>query len=229
MQAGQLNKGFFSEKEKLILENGELKVSSFLYDTGVHALRIRNLRGEFVFLPYQGQQIWDATFDGRRLTMKSMFEKPFSTRDYFETYGGLLLHCGATAMGTPTKEDNHAQHGELPNAPYQKAFVDAGADEKGRYIGLGGEYEYVIAFHHHYLAAPYLKIYEDAAVISVTMSVTNLKHTEMELMYLMHINYIPVDNSDIIYSAIKDPEHVNACLHTDAYAVEGDTAKSLSS
>jgi hypothetical protein len=218
----QLNKGFFSEKEKLVLENGELKVSAFTYDTGVYALRIKNLRGELILLPYQGQQIWDAIFDDRRLTMKSMFDKPVSTQDFLATYGGFLLHCGATAMGTPSKEDNHPQHGELPNAPYQKAYVDAGIDEKGKYIGLGGEYEHVVAYQHHYLAAPYLKVYEDAAVISVKMSITNLKHTEMELMYLMHINFIPVVNSDIIYSAINDREHIKTHINIPTHIVVSD-------
>ena len=208
-----LYKSFFSEKEKLLLENGEMKVSSFLYDTGVHALRLVNTRGELIFLPFQGQQIWDCTFDGRRLTMKSMFEKPFDTDNYFKTYGSFLLHCGATAIGNPAKEDTHPQHGELPLARYQIAYIIAGIDEKGRYIGIGGEYEHISAFRDHYIAEPFIKLYEDSAIISVSMSVMNLKHTDMELMYLMHFNFIPVDYSDILYSAKCDPMNVKTHMN----------------
>jgi hypothetical protein len=39
-------------------------------------------------LPFQGQQIWDAWFDERRLTMRSMFPEPKPTREYLDTYGG---------------------------------------------------------------------------------------------------------------------------------------------
>ena len=60
--------------------------------------------------------------DGRQLTMRSMFDQPQATRNYLETYGGFLIHCGFTAMGVPTKEDSHPLHGELPNAPYRQAY-----------------------------------------------------------------------------------------------------------
>ena len=33
------------------------------------ALRIINARGEIIVLPFQGQQIWRANFDGRDLTL----------------------------------------------------------------------------------------------------------------------------------------------------------------
>jgi hypothetical protein len=40
------------------------------------------------------------------------------------------------------------------------------------------------------------------------MDVRNLKATEMELMYLGHINFRPVDNGRLAYSALQDPRHV---------------------
>ncbi len=58
-------------------------------------------------LPFQGMQIWSAEMDGQNLTMKSMFAEPHPTRTYLENYGGFLLHCGATAMGVPSKGDTH--------------------------------------------------------------------------------------------------------------------------
>ena len=109
---------FFGEKERPFIERGELSASLFRYDSGVAAVRVRNSRGEIVVLPFHGQQIWDARFEGRTLTMRSMFPEPRATRDYLGNYGAFLLHCGATAMGNPSREDTHPLHGELPNAPY---------------------------------------------------------------------------------------------------------------
>lgn len=48
--------------------------------------------------------------------------------------GAFALHCGALAMGCPGPEDDHQLHGELPNAPYQQAWLQTGSDEDGDYI-----------------------------------------------------------------------------------------------
>ena len=127
---------FFAERERVLVEHGALTASAFRYDSGVAALRLKNELGELVMLPFQGQQIWSATFGGRDLTMKSMFSQPTATRSYLENYGGFLLHCGATAMGVPAGADTHPLHGELPNAPYQKAWLVAGEDARGAYLAL---------------------------------------------------------------------------------------------
>jgi hypothetical protein len=199
---------FFTDKEKSLIEVGPLSASAFLFDSGVCGLRLRNELGQLVTLPFQGQQIWSAEFGGRNLTMKSMFDEPRPTREYLETYGGFLLHCGVTSMGVPTKEDNHPLHGELPNAPYQKAYVVVGQDDKGSYIGLGGAYRHTVAFSHNYVAEPLIKLYAGSSLFRVGMTVTNLKQSDMELMYLAHANFRPVDNGRLVYSAPSTPEHV---------------------
>ena len=111
----RLARSFFTEKERKIVEAGELSASLFLYDSGVAAVRISNARREATVLPFQGQQVWDARFDGRVLTMKSMFTQPHPTREYLATYGGFIIHCG--------QEDAHGPHvpraRELP-APGQR-------------------------------------------------------------------------------------------------------------
>ncbi|MBM4466543.1 MAG: DUF4432 family protein [Chloroflexi bacterium] len=203
-----LQPAFFGEKEKVLVEHGPLSASTFRYDSGVGALRLKNERGQLVLLPFQGQQIWSAELGGRNLTMKSMFAEPRPTREYLETYGGFLLHCGATAMGVPSKEDAHPLHGELPNAPYQQAHLVVGQDEKGAYIGLGGQYQHTVAFTHNYVAEPLVKLYAGSTLFDVTMTITNLKHSDMELMYLAHVNFRPVDNGRLVYSAPCTPEHV---------------------
>jgi len=202
-----LSPSFFSEKERPLIEAGPFSASTFLYDTGVAALRLCNDQGELILLPFQGQQIWSASFGGRNITMKSMFNQPNATQDYLQTYGGFMLHCGAMTMGVPTKEDNHPLHGELPNAPYRKAHVLLGEDEGGQYIGLGGEYQHTVAFGFNYLAKPLVKLYAGASRCVISITVTNLKKTPMEFMYMAHVNFRPVDNGRLIYSAPCTPDH----------------------
>jgi hypothetical protein len=198
----------FTEREGTLVEYASLSASVFRYESGVAGLRLRNELGQLEMLPFQGQQIWSAEFRGRNLTMKSMFSSPRPTREYLENYGGFYLHCGATAMGVPSKGDTHPLHGELPNAPYQKAHLVAGQDAKGTYLGLGGQYQHTVAFNFNYVAEPLVKLYSGSALIGLSMHIRNLKDTEMEMMYLGHINFRPVDYGRLVYSAKKDPQHV---------------------
>jgi len=203
-----LDKTYFSPLPKTLLLSGELKAVIFQYPSGVHGLRLENARGSLVVLPFQGQQIWSAEFDGRELTMKSMFTQPKPTQTYLENYGGFLLHCGATAMGVPGEGDSHPLHGELPNAPYDNAYLTIGEDDEGCFLGVGGSYQHTVAFAHNYVSKPLLKLYEGSAVIDISLQITNLMQTEMELMYMTHINFKPVDNAELVYSAFKSPETV---------------------
>lgn len=198
----------FSEKERTLVESGTLSASTFLFDSGVHGVRLRNALGELVMLPFQGQQIWSAQFNGRELTMRSMFDAPRPTRDYLQNYGGFLLHCGFTAMGVPGPEDTHPLHGELPNAPYQRAHITLGEDEQGAYIALGGAYQHTVAFSYNYVAEPLVKLYAGESRFHIAMEITNQKLTPMEYMYLAHVNFRPADDARLVYSAISTPEHV---------------------
>src|SRR5262245_1403479 len=175
---------FFGEAERVLAEVEGLKASTFRYRSGVCGLRLVNQVGEMTMLPFQGQQIWHLEFLGRTLTMKSMFSEPYPTQAYLHTYGGFLVHCGATAMGVPMAGDNHPLHGELPNAPYQTAQLLLGQDEGGAYMGVTGSYQYTVAFSHNCVARPLVKFYANSSRVKLSMTVRNLKHSEMELMYL---------------------------------------------
>jgi hypothetical protein len=209
-----LQPGYFMERERPLVELGDLTASVFRYDTGVAALRIANRRGTVIVLPFQGQQVWDAAFDGRTLTMKSMFSHPYPTRDYLSNYGGFCIHCGATAMGNPGKDDTHPLHGELPNAPYERAFLTVGSDERGQYFAVSGEYQHTVAFTHNYVARPTVRVYEQEALLPISMTVTNLKKSDMELMYMAHVNFRPLDNGRLVYSApcTKDTARVRTVI-----------------
>jgi hypothetical protein len=216
-----LSSDFFTGSEKPLVEYGALSATIFRFDSGVCGLRLKNEQGQLVLLPFQGQQIWSAGFDGRDLTMRSMFRQPYPTREFLHTFGGFLQHCGVTGAGGPSKEDTHPLHGELPNAPYQKAYLIVGEDEQGAYIGLGGQYQYTVAFAHNYLAEPQVKLYASSSLFKISMTITNLKNSPMELMYLLHINFKPVDNGRLVYSAVCDPDHVRVRSTIPAHITPG--------
>jgi hypothetical protein len=203
-----LRREMYGEQVRTLVEQGDMVASTFRYDSGVEALRIANKIGVLTLLPFQGQQIWSAEFGGRSLTMKSMFDEPRATTQYLENYGGFLLHCGATTMGVPAQEDNHPLHGELPNARYQHAYLLVGEDEGGAYMALGGRYQHTVAFSHNYSAEPLVKLYAGSNLIHVEMNITNLKNSEMELMYMAHANFRPVDHGRLVYSAPGTPDAV---------------------
>jgi hypothetical protein len=193
---------------RTLVRHGELSASVFSWDTGVAGLRIANGKGSIVVLPFQGQQVWDASFEGRTLTMRSMIDRPYPTRDYLATYGAFLIHCGVTAMGVPGPHDTHPLHGELPNAEYRSAWIEAGEDEAGAYLAVGGEYRHAVAFNHKYAARPRVVLHSGSTVIDVSLEVENLKRTPMETMYLAHVNFRPLDGGRLVYSAPCTPDSV---------------------
>lgn len=196
----------FGEAERALATMGEFAVSTFRYASGVEALRVTNARGEIVMLPFQGQQVWRAVFDGRDLTMKSMFDAPVVTQEYLATYGAFLIHCGLTGLGAPGPSDRHPLHGELPNAPFHEAWVEM--DEAAGTVTVGGSYRYTIAFSTNYLATVTTTLGAGAALLDVSLSVENLKRTPMDLMYLAHANFRPVDHGELHYTAAYDPASV---------------------
>lgn len=204
-----LNTVEFTRAETLFARHGSLKVFVYRYASGVAALRITNLAGEIAMLPFHGQQIWDAKFYGRRLTMRSMFDEPVNSGDYLSNYGGFLLHCGATAMGNPGEGDTHPLHGELPNAIYQHAELTLGDDENGAFVEVSGRYRHTVAFTHNYVAEPRIRMNENNGRLAMHLSVNNLKATPMDVMYLAHVNFKPVDGAKLVDTASDDPTKVN--------------------
>ena len=197
----ELAKSNFADNERLLCTMSGISVFTFRYASGIEALRIKNERGEIIVLPFKGQQIWRATFDGRDLTMKSMFDEPVETQEYLKTYGGFLIHCGLTGMGAPGPEDHHPLHGELPNAPFQEAWLEL--DAASQQIKICGAFQYTIAFATNYRATTSICMGESSTLLDVSVSVENLKKTPMDLMYLAHANFKPVDYGELHYSAMQ--------------------------
>lgn len=221
-----LTPAMFGAQEFLLVEDGALSATTFRFPTGVCGLRLENEYGNVVMLPYQGQQIWSLTFGGpdypqRELTMRSMFNAPRPTRDFVANFGGFLQHCGITGLGVPTPEDTHPLHGELPNAPFDSAYLLLGEDARGRFIGLGGSYRHTVAFADDYTAEPEVRLYAGETLINVAMTVTNRKRSPMDLMYLAHVNFRPVDFGRLIYSVPKTLDHVRAHTRVGSHIKPG--------
>ncbi|MCE1255262.1 MAG: DUF4432 family protein [Anaerolineae bacterium] len=198
----------FNEKEKVLVESAPFRVCTFKYPSGVLAVRLQSDLGELVMLPFQGQQIWKASMLGRDLTMQTIFDQPYPTREFLSTFGGFMLHCGATAIGSPGPLDHHAVHGELPNAPYETAQIILGQDENGAYLGLTGTYRHQMNFNYNYIAQPTVKLYAGSSILHISMDITNQRATPLPFMYMSHINFRPVDNARLHYSAPCDPAHI---------------------
>ena len=198
----------FTQAPTVLATFGGLTATCFRYASGVAGLTIANDAGLIELLPFQGQQIWDAVFFGRRLTMGSMFDEPLPTQNYLSTYGAFFIHCGVTAMGNPAPEDTHPLHGELPNALYQEARLIIGEDADGPFMALTGTYRHRVAFTHNYVAEPVIKLGAKGGRIRASLTIRNLKQSPMELMYLAHVNFRPVDNARLIDTVPDDPRNM---------------------
>ena len=201
-----LRKEFFTEKEFVLLEHGSLKATAFRFSTGVEALKVENENGFFTILPFMGQQLWDFSFCGKDLKMKTTIKEPVPNVQYLMTYGGFLYHCGVKSFGAP--DATHPQHGEIPNAAYNNAYIEAGEDEKGKYIAVGGTLHYDVAFVQKYDFSPESRLYEKATIVKVNVKLENKRSEAMEYMYLCHINFRPFDNARLIYNVPRDAEHI---------------------
>ncbi len=201
-----LRDAMFSEREQPLLTWGAFSVSTFRFDSGVAALRLSNARGEIIMLPFQGQQVWRARFDGRELTMRSMFDEPRQTQTYLENYGAFMIHCGLTGLGAPGPTDTHPLHGELPNAPFQSAWLDIDAGRES--VTVAGSFQHIVAFSTNYRATVETTLAATDALLDISIRVENLKATPMDLMYLGHANFKPVDHGVLHYSADHTPQTV---------------------
>jgi hypothetical protein len=194
----------FEAAPAVLLRSSGMEARVFRYSTGVEAVTITTRNGEVTILPFKGQQVWRAHFRGRPLTMVSMFDEPQPTTDYLGTYGAFLIHCGISAMGGAGPGDSHPLHGEMPNARFQKAKLIAGADADGPFLTLAGDCEQALAFTYHYRFHAELTLRPDKTHVDVAVDVQNLRPVPLELMYLAHVNFRPVDDGVLMDTVADD-------------------------
>jgi len=202
----KVRKDFFAEIPYEIFKNDHFRVELFRYRTGIEAIRVSNRRGHLVILPYCGQMIWDAVFDGVALKLESRFEAPRPASDIVGTYGCFMYHSGLLRNGNPGPDDRHALHGEMPLAPMDSAWIETGADPQGPWLAIAGERDYLMGFGDHYAARPRVRLRADEATFEIAMEVANLGADPMDLMYMCHANFAFVEGGHIIQPAGFTPE-----------------------
>jgi hypothetical protein len=225
--AVDLPRGFFGEKERVVVRFAGLTASLFRYDTGVEAIRLSNSRGHIVILPYMGQIVWNAVFDGVELAMKSMFAAPRPAKMIVETYGCLAYHAGLLRNGVPSPQDTHILHGEMPCAEMDKAGLACGIDAQGPWMAVTGEREYAMGFGAHYRATPRVVLRAGATDFPVVMEVENLSGAPMDLMYLCHVNFAFAEGGRIIQPVPFTSEHVVTRTAIPGHVAPNDDYRAL--
>ncbi|WP_274585221.1 aldose 1-epimerase family protein [Neisseria leonii] len=186
-----LDKCLFGETPKTVVQSDDFSVTAFAYPQQTAALKIANSRGFVEILPFMGQIIWHAEFDGINLRMDNPFRRPQRAAEIIDTYGCFAFHSGLLSGGCPSPEDTHPLHGEFPCAPMDRAWLEI---DSGR-IRLVSEYEYVKGFGHHYLATPSVTLSADSPRFDIGMRVQNLSGAQaMPLLYMCHMNYAYVEH-----------------------------------
>ena len=193
-----LSRQFFTESSREIVRDAGISAELFRYDSGIEAIRLRNRRGHLVILPYYGQMIWQAMFDGVDLALASMFRTPQPANDIVGTYGCFMYHSGLLRNGNPGPRDSHALHGEMPLAPMNRAWLEVGKDKDGSWLAIVSEREYLMGFGDHYIARPRVVMRPDDARFTISMQVENCGVDAMDLMYMCHANFAFVDGGRII-------------------------------
>lgn len=189
----------FGATPRPIVSTGSMRVTGFRYSSGVEALSVENRVGHVVVLPALGQQVWDAVFHGRRLTMQSVFDEPVLTSDYLSNYGAYLIHCGGSAMGNPGPQDIHALHGELPSVRLNslRLHVNPATVSRPARIGVIGTATHRRAFDSYFRARLELWVSEGSGVMTTRVNLTNLSGEPRPLMYLAHLNFLPAVGGDL--------------------------------
>jgi hypothetical protein len=204
-----LDPALFTAAERVVLEAGELQAAAFRYPTGVAALRLGNARGHVVVLPYQGQIVWDAVFDGVRLTMGSLFEAPRPAAEIIDTYGCFAFHSGLLRNGCPGPEDTHLLHGEMACAAMDSAALTIGEDQAGVFLRLESERLFVRGFGNRYRARPSVTLRPGATLFDIAMQVENTGGLAMDLMYMCHVNFDFVPGGELLQPAPFDAASVS--------------------
>jgi hypothetical protein len=198
----------FAETEHELLKSSSYSVVLFRYRSGVEAIRICAGRGEFIWLPYLGQQVWDWRVDGKSQKFEGFVDEPSYGRNFLENYGGFLIHCGMTAMGNPAANDTHPQHGELPVARFDEAWIEILQEDGREVLSLNGRLHWHVPFVAEYHFSPSLRIASDGLSLQVETRLENPTAHIMDYMYLAHINF-PFSKAKQIMSTVPfDPEHV---------------------
>lgn len=209
----------FTPHGRIILCHGQITVHAFRYASGVEALSINNARGGVTVLPYMGQMLWGAMFDGLDLGMSSQFDMPRPADTIIGTYGCLGFHSGLLANGVPGPDDTHPVHGEFPTCRIDAAELRFGQDDRGIWVELWGKRDHVEGFGPHYWAEPTLRLYQDSTMLDWGMKVENRSAFPMPLQYMAHLNPAFLRGATIYQPAPYTPDRTQVRRDVPAHVV----------
>mgnify|MGYP001047594291 FL=1 len=183
-----LSASMFERAARCIARSAHFSVTAWRTELGVEMLRMTNARGHVDVLPFMGQMIWDAVFDGVRLTMDSAFSAPRPAQSIVETYGCLAYHSGLLANGCPGPNDSHPLHGEMPCKRMDEAHLEFGDEHGVPMVRIGGHVDHMRGFGPNYRARPSVTLGQGTR-IAMGMAVENRSALPMDLMYMAHVNF----------------------------------------
>lgn len=215
----ELDPRLFTGAESTLLRSSDFAVSTFEYSTGVAGLRVVNARGSLTILPFMGQILWDAEFDGVRLGMDSPLQEPRPAGTIVETYGCLSYHAGILRNGNPSPRDDHALHGELPCARMDAAWLEVGSDGGTPMLRVVGRYEHIEAFGARYVAHPSITLRADSTCFGISLDVENLSYRPMDVMYLCHLNFGFWKGARLVQPAPFTPERTQVRTSVPSHVV----------
>ena len=213
----------FSDAPRVLVRMAGLTVTGFRYPTGVAGMRIENARGFVVVLPWMGQIVWDAAFDGVRLTMGSLFDAPRPATEIVETYGCFAFHSGLLRNGCPGPEDTHALHGEMACAAMDECKIEVG-DGFARAVSSR---LFVRGFGNRYVARASVTLRPGATEFDIGMDVENTGGAPMDLMYMCHVNFGFVPGGRIVQAAPFTPEAVAVRTATPSHVPSSPAHQAL--
>jgi hypothetical protein len=92
-----------------------------------------------------------------------------------------------------------------------------GGEGAGAYLKIAGERLERVAFSAHYTFAPVIRLGAASARLDVGVSVTNHRSSPMDLMYLAHVNFRPIDGARLVDAVADDATHFRVRRHLPIY------------
>lgn len=222
-----LDPDFTGNVDRPVIQAGTLSASLFRYPSGIAALRLVNGRGSLIVLPWFGQMIWHAEFDGVDLTMRSGFEMPLPADSVGGTYGCFAFHSGLLRNGVPSAADTHAAHGEFPTARMRRAWLELLDRDGVLALRVVSERDHVVGFGPHYLARPAVTLAKASGRFDIALDIENRSGRPMELMYMAHVNFAFVAGGEILQAAPFTPAQVAVRRSIPAHVVPTEKYRAL--
>lgn len=195
-----LHEHLFTDRESALMQTPVGTIKTSRYRSGVETVHISMGNADITWLPYLGGEMWDWKIDGVSQKFSGFVSEPAYQKSFLHNYGAFLIHCGVLAMGNPTKEDNHPQHGELPISKPSEAWVEFHGNDDEYPVSLCCTFSFHVPFIANYEFTPKIHIHRTGNSMIVDGKLTNTAKTPLPYQYLAHINFSYPDTGKLAYS-----------------------------